>query len=136
MMVGQRLSKLSRLKTQQQRALNGKTRPSFRRISYERHPHDGNLLNSKIEGGPELEAFTSNRDRLLQVVDQISKQVNWDDVQEDKKLELNRQLEYIKKLDEQLIVRLQEFQEEVRIEIEKTYRQKENIKGYNLNDEK
>jgi hypothetical protein len=94
------------------------------------------ILNSKIEGGPELEAFTSNRDRLLQVVDQISKQVNWDDVQEDKKLELNRQIEYIKKLDEQLIVRLQVFQGEVRSEIEKTYRQKENIKGYNLNDVK
>jgi predicted RNase H-like nuclease (RuvC/YqgF family) len=94
------------------------------------------VLNSKIEGGPELESFTSNRDRLLQVVDQISKQVNWDEVVEEKKSELNRKLEYIKKLDEQLIVRLQEFQEEVRQDIEKTYRQKENIKGYNLNDVK
>jgi hypothetical protein len=94
------------------------------------------ILNTKMEGGPELDAFTSNRERLLLVIDQISQQIDWNLIDAEKKMELNRQIEYIKKLDEQLITKLQEFQIEVRKDIEKTYRQKENIKGYNLNDVK
>jgi hypothetical protein len=94
------------------------------------------FLTTKIEAGPELESFTSNRDRLLQVIDQISRQINWNDISDGKKSELNRQIEFIKKLDEQLVVKLQEYQQNVRQDIEKTYRQKENIKVYNLNDVK
>ena len=47
-----------------------------------------------------------------------------------------KQIEYIKKLDEKLIVKLQEHQQEVKSEIERTVRSKENVKGYNLNDVK
>lgn len=83
-----------------------------------------------------FEDFTNNRERLLQVLDQISLKIDWDLVLVEKRSELNRQIEFIKKLDEKLIVRLQEHQEEVKREIEKTVRQKENIKGYNLSDVK
>ena len=94
------------------------------------------ILSRKIEAGPELENFTSNRDRLLQVIDQLSRKIDWNDISDEKRFELNRQIEFIKKLDEQLIVKLQEYQKNVREEIEKTFRQKENIKGYNLSDVK
>lgn len=83
-----------------------------------------------------FESFTDNRDRLLQIIDQISRQVNWDEVADEKKAELNRQIEYIKKLDDKLIVKLQTYQQEVKREIEQTVRSKDNIKGYNLNDVK
>lgn len=84
----------------------------------------------------DYEAFTENRERLLQVVDQISRQINWDEVSQETKTELNRRIDYIKKLDEKLVVKLQEYQEEVRRDIERTVRQKDNVKGYNLNDVK
>ena len=80
--------------------------------------------------------FTSNRERLFLVIDQISKQINWTEVADEKRTELNRQIDYIKKLDEKLVVKLQEYQAEVKNDIEKTVRQKENIKGYNLSDVK
>lgn len=83
-----------------------------------------------------LDAFTSNRERLMMVIDQISRQVDWTKVEADKKDWLNQQIDYIKKLDEQFIVKLQTYQAELKADIEKTHRQKENIKGYNLNDVK
>ncbi|MFP5385467.1 MAG: hypothetical protein ACLGHN_05270 [Bacteriovoracia bacterium] len=82
------------------------------------------------------EQFTANRERLLQILDQISRQVDWNAVNSDKRDDLNRQIDYIKKLDEKLIVKLQEHQEEIRKDIERTVGQKEGIKGYNLNDVK
>lgn len=84
----------------------------------------------------DFENFTSNRERLLGVIDQISRQIDWNQVDNDTRTEFNRRIEYIKKLDEKLLVKLQEYQEEVRKDIERTVRQKENIKGYNLNDVK
>lgn len=83
-----------------------------------------------------LEGFTANRDRLFHIIEQISKQIDWKVVAEETRNELDRQISYIKKLDEKLLVKLQEHQEEVRKEIEKTHRSKENIKGYNLTDTK
>jgi hypothetical protein len=83
-----------------------------------------------------FENFTTNRERLFQVMEQISHQVDWNMVANEKRSELNRQIEYIKKLDEKLVVKLQEYQEEVKKDIEMTVRQKESIKGYNLNDVK
>ncbi len=83
-----------------------------------------------------LDNFTSNRERLFQVIDQISRQVNWNDVTEEKRNEVNRQIDYIKKLDEKLMVKLLEYQIELRKDIEKTHRSHENIKGYNLSDVK
>jgi hypothetical protein len=83
-----------------------------------------------------FEDFTSNRDRLFQLIDQISQQIEWNTVAEETRNELNRQIEYIKKLDDQLILKLQEYQAEVKRDIEKTVRQKENVKGYNLSDVK
>lgn len=82
------------------------------------------------------EEFTSNRDRLLQIINQISHQIEWTQVSDETRQSLNRQIDYIKKLDEKLIVKLQEYQQEVRREIEQTVTQKQNIKGYNLNDVK
>lgn len=93
------------------------------------------VINNEIEPS-KLEAFTSNRERLFNVMDQISSQIDWTEVADEKKNELNRRIDYIKKLDEQLLVKLQTHQEEVRREIEATFKQKENIKGYNLNDVK
>jgi hypothetical protein len=83
-----------------------------------------------------LDNFTANRERLFLVIDQISRQVNWNEVNNEKRTEINRQIEYIKKLDEKLMVKLQEYQIELRKDIEKTHRNHETIKGYNLNDVK
>ncbi len=95
-----------------------------------------NFLQSDFSTEINFEAFTSNRERLLMVIDQISKQIDWVNVTDSSKAEINRRIEYIKKLDEKVVVKLQEYQEEVRQEIERTVRQKDNIKGYNLNDVK
>jgi len=84
----------------------------------------------------DFESFTGNRERLFSVIDQISKQVDWKTVPEEKRNEMSRQIEYIKKLDEKLLVKLQEYQLEVKQDIENTVRQKESIRGYNLNDVK
>ncbi len=95
-----------------------------------------NFLHSDFSAEINLEAFTSNRERLLMVIDQISKQIDWVSVPDLTKSEINRRIEYIKKLDEKVVVKLQEYQQEVKQEIERTVRQKDNIKGYNLNDVK
>jgi hypothetical protein len=95
-----------------------------------------NFLQSDFSGEINFDAFTSNRERLLMVIDQISKQIDWVNVSESSKAEINRRIDYIKKLDEKVIIKLQEYQQEVRQEIERTVRQKDNIKGYNLNDVK
>lgn len=84
----------------------------------------------------EMAYFTANRERLLAVIDQIAAQVDWEAVAEDRRAEISKQVEYIKKLDEQLIIKLQAYKETVRAEIETTHRSKENIKGYNLTDVK
>jgi Zn-dependent M32 family carboxypeptidase len=83
-----------------------------------------------------LDLFTANRERLFSIIEQISRQIDWNDISADVKNELNRQMDFIKKLDEKLVVKLQEHQEEVRKEIERTHRNNENLKGYNLNDVK
>ncbi len=83
-----------------------------------------------------FESFTSNRERLLQIIDQISQQIDWNAVDAEKRNDFNKQIDYIKKLDEKLILKLQEYQEEVRKDIERTVRSKENVKGYNLTDVK
>lgn len=93
-------------------------------------------LHFDLEEGQKLEAFTANRDRLFLVIEQISQQIDWDQVTTEKRDELTRQVEYIKKLDEKLLIRLQEYRAGIKLEIEKTCRQKENIKGYNLSDVK
>ncbi len=84
----------------------------------------------------ELEIFIQNRDRLLKIVNKISLEIQWNNVDELKREELNRTINFIKKLDEKLIVKLQETRESLRREIELTFKQKENIKGYNLNHNK
>ncbi len=83
-----------------------------------------------------LDNFTANRERLFLVIDQISRQVDWNLVEDHKRTEINRQIDYIKKLDEKLMVKLQEYQIELKKDIEKTHRNHENLKGYNLNDVK
>ena len=89
--------------------------------------------NDKLEN---LDGFVDNRDRLLMIIGQIANQIDWNQVPNEKREELNRQIDYIKKLDEKLLTKLQEHREFIKGEIEKTHRQKENIKGYNLSDVK
>lgn len=84
----------------------------------------------------QLAQFTENRDRLYGVIDQISRQIDWHTISDDKKEDFNRQIDYMKKLDEKMLTKLQEYQIELKKEIEATHRQKENVKGYNLNDVK
>jgi hypothetical protein len=77
-----------------------------------------------------------NRERLLQIINQISLQVDWLQVNLDKRNELNQKIELMKKLDNELLTKLQEFKSSLKKEIETTFRQKENIKGYNLSQVK
>ncbi len=93
-------------------------------------------LNIDLQDGSKLENFTANRDRLFLVIDQISQQVDWKTVSQDSKDNITKQIDYIKKLDEKMLVKLQEYREKLKSDIETTFRQKENIKGYNLNDVK
>ncbi len=95
-----------------------------------------NFLATDFSGDVSFENFTANRERLFTIIDQISKDVDWSLVSEDRKAELNRQIEYIKKLDDQLVLKLQDYQQQVKREIEQTVRSKDNIKGYNLSDVK
>jgi hypothetical protein len=94
------------------------------------------MIASDLTNNEQLSQFTDNRERLLSIIDQISKQIDWNSVSEEQKNDLNRKIEYIKNLDVKLLTKLQEYQEEVRREIEQTFKQKENIKGYNLSDVK
>lgn len=94
------------------------------------------FLACDLERDHDFNFFTDNRERLFLVLEQISNQINWDEISLEKKEEINRQIEYIKKLDEKVIVKLQEYQEVLKKEIELTVRQKDNIKGYNLTDVK
>ncbi len=93
-------------------------------------------LNLEASDIVSIENFMLNRDRLLQIINQISNQIEWETVSDEKKSTLNRYIDYIKKLDEKLLVKLQSVREEIKGDIEKTFKQKENIKGYNLNDTK
>ena len=95
-----------------------------------------NFIAKDLSADIDYEDFTSNRERLLQVLDQISRQIDWNVVSTDMKTEMNRRIDYMKKLDEKLVVKLQEYQQEVKKDIEQTVRQKTNVKGYNLNDVK
>jgi hypothetical protein len=94
------------------------------------------MIASDFSNNEQLTSFTDNRERLLSIIDQISRQIDWNTVPDEQKNDLNRKIEYIKNLDVKLLTSLQEYQEEVRREIEQTFKQKENIKGYNLSDVK
>ncbi len=94
------------------------------------------ILDSDYRESAKLEEFTQNRERLLSVIDQISQQIEWETISIDDRSELNRKIEYIKNLDLKLLSQLNEHKEEVKKEIEQTFKQKENIKGYNLSDVK
>jgi hypothetical protein len=95
-----------------------------------------NILDSNYLETAKLDDFTQNRERLLSVIDQISQQIEWVNVGNDERNEFNRKIEYIKTLDVKLLTKLQEHKEEVKKEIEQTFKQKENVKGYNLSDVK
>lgn len=94
------------------------------------------ILECDFSEGTQLDTFTANRERLFQIIDKISRQIEWNEVPDEKRTELNRQIDYIKKLDEKLLVKLQEYQAGLKNEIEQTARSRENIKGYNLSDVK
>lgn len=94
------------------------------------------ILDLEYSDTAKLEDFTQNRERLLSVLDQISQQIEWTTISIESRNELSRKIDYIKSLDVKLLTKLQEHKEEVKKEIEQTFKQKENIKGYNLSDVK
>jgi hypothetical protein len=94
------------------------------------------IINDDFSEPRKIEAFTDNRERLLSVIDQISQKIEWPLVAIETRDELYRKIKYIKSLDNQLLTKLQEHQQSMKKEIEQTFRQKENIKGYNLSDVK
>jgi hypothetical protein len=94
------------------------------------------IIQADFKQGDELTRFTDNRERLFSILGQISQKIDWSLVEDINKDEINRKIDYLKKLDEKLLVSLQEYKLEVKKEIEQTFRQKENVKGYNLNDTK
>lgn len=98
--------------------------------------HTEAMIESDFSQSERLSNFTENRDRLLMIVGQIAQQIDWNTVPKDKREDLNRRIDYIKKLDEKLLTKLQEYQQELKKDIERTHRSKENIKGYNLTDVK
>ncbi len=93
------------------------------------------IIEAEVDAD-KLDSFTANRERLFLVIDQISRQVSWNEVEAERRTEINRRIDYIKKLDEKLMVKLQEYQIELRKDIEKTHVSHEGIKGYNLSDVK
>lgn len=95
-----------------------------------------NMINLEIKPETEFESFTANRERLFQVIEQISAEIDWDQVSAETRAEFSKQIDYIKKLDEKLLTKLQEYKVELKQDIEKTVRQKESVKGYNLSDVK
>jgi DNA-binding transcriptional regulator YbjK len=95
-----------------------------------------NIMVEDYKDSNRLSEFTQNRERLMAIIEQISMQIQWDEVSLENRHEIDRKIEFIKKIDVQLLTLLQEHKEEIRTEIEQTFKQKENIKGYNLTDVK
>jgi hypothetical protein len=95
-----------------------------------------NILESDYQDGEKLDSFTKNRERLIAIIEQISAQVDWETIPNEQRQELSRKIDYIKVLDVKLLTTLQTYQEQVKKDIEQTFKQKENIKGYNLSDVK
>ena len=90
------------------------------------------ILRIDLSENVDIDGFTEKRDRIFLIIDQISRDINWKEIDNDKKNELNKRIEYIKKLDEKLLTNLHAYQSKLKQEIEQTVRQKDNIKGYNL----
>lgn len=94
------------------------------------------ILEADYRDDIKLTSFTQNRERLLSIIDQISEQIDWLSVETTLREDFHRKIEYIKILDVKLIGKLQEYQSEVKKEVELTFKQKENVKGYNLSEVK
>ena len=94
------------------------------------------ILEADYRDDTKLASFTQNRERLLSIIDQISEQIDWPSVEIMHREDFHRKIEYIKILDVKLICKLQEYQSEVKKEVELTFKQKENVKGYNLSEVK
>jgi len=82
------------------------------------------------------ELFAENRERLIGVLDQVGSHIDWNAISDDTKADFSKRIDYLKSLDEKLVVRLQEYKVEVQKEIENTHRNHNAVKGYNLNDVK
>ena len=92
------------------------------------------MIRSDYSDTETIALMTQNRERLMQIIDQIASYIVWEEVSDEDKNHLNKQINFIKKLDEELLVNLQNYKLEVQDDIKKTFQSKENIKGYNLND--
>lgn len=84
----------------------------------------------------EVDDFTETRDRLFNILDHISLKINWDAVEDTFKEESFRKIDYIKSLDNKVILKLKEIQLSIKNEIEQTVKNKDMIKGYNLSEVK
>lgn len=78
--------------------------------------------------------MSENRERLMFIINQIASHIVWEEVSDEDKDHINKQIEFIKKLDEQLLTNLQAYKQEVQEELKATHQQKESIKGYDLNN--
>lgn len=92
------------------------------------------MINADYSETETIALMTQNRERLMTIIDQIASYVVWEEVSDEDKQHLNKQIDFIKKLDEKLLTNLQAYKQEVQADIKKTFQTKENIKGYNLND--
>jgi hypothetical protein len=95
-----------------------------------------NIMDTHYKDSSKLTDFTQNRERLMAIIEQVSLQVQWEDIDQNIRHDIDRKIDYIKKLDVKLLTLLQEHQIEIKAEIEQAFKQKENIKGYNLTDVK
>jgi hypothetical protein len=98
------------------------------------------MTEEAVAQGPEsdysYDLFTENRERLISVLDKIGQHIDWESVAEEIRTETSKRIDYLKSLDERLVVQLQEYKAEVQKKIESTHRNHEAVKGYNLNDVK
>lgn len=92
------------------------------------------MIHEDYKQTERIALMSENRERLMFIINQVASYITWEEVSDENKMHLNKQIDYIKKLDEELLVKLQEFKTEVQEEIKATHQQKENIKGYDLND--
>ncbi len=98
------------------------------------------MTEEAVAQGPEseynYEIFTENRERLIGVLDQIGQNIEWNEVKAEIKDETSKRIDYLKSLDEKLVVQLQAYKDDVQKKIESTHRNHTAVKGYNLTDVK
>src|SRR5690606_38238069 len=83
------------------------------------------MIKSDYSDTDTIALMTQNRERLMHIIDQIASYIVWDEVSNEDKNHLNNQINFIKKLDEELLVNLQSYKQEVQADIKKTFKSEE-----------